>query len=203
MARMIYSYRAPGYEQEPGRERTAPFYREQERMRMRGNTMRGGMDVDEEPMDAYDAYDTYDRGRRMIGFESRGRGGMRMSGGRSSGGMYDMGYGGGYDDDIYLDKQMAEEWMSSIRNGDGSRGAHWNMKEVKQLVMQHGDKKDPLEMWVGMNAIYSDLGETFKKHGIKDEDTDFYYDVACAYWCDDKDAVDEKLANYYTYIVEH
>lgn len=161
-----------------------------------------------------DTYDTYNRMEnrsrdegwevRPIGFaRSYGRGstGSRMSGGRSTGGGYSRGrsssrrYG--------LDERTAEEWVYSMRNSDGSRSPMWEMEDVEMLCKKLGKRCDPLELWVAMNAVYSDLGDVFRKYGITERDEDFYMEVACAFWLEDEDAVQDKLSTYYECIVEH
>lgn len=201
------------YEQEPGRERTAPYYREQER-RMRGR----------DPMreDMYNRGGNYARTRsdygmsrrtrsamdnRMgrIGFEyddydMRGRrGGTYMHGGGGSHGDYEMGHGG---EDYGLTYEEAEEWVRSMKNADGSKGGKWKMEELEKILRERGIKCDILTIYAGMNALYSDLGEVCKKYGITDKNVNFWLEAAIAYWVEDDDAVEDKLAVYYDCIVE-
>jgi hypothetical protein len=214
-----------GYEQEPGRERTAPYYREQER-RMReehrsrdpmsedmynrrgGNYARGNR--------AYGTsrsnYSRSSRGNRMesrmgtIGFaydtyDMRGgrRGGASMHGGGGSHGSYEMGHDG---EDYGLTYEEAEEWVRSMKNADGSHGGKWEMEELEKVLRERGIKCDILTIYAGMNALYSDLGEVMKSFGIKDSNVDFWLELCKAFWLEDEDAVEDKLAVYYDCIVE-
>lgn len=100
-----------------------------------------------------------------------------------------------------MNKEMADEWMAGIVNEDGTKGAHWSMQEVKSLMQQKGIDCDPVQLWVAMNAEYSDRQKVNKKYGV--DRTDFYLDSAIAYWLKDADAVKDKLSTYYTYVVKH
>jgi len=98
-------------------------------------------------------------------------------------------------------KETAEEWVRSMENEDGTKGAHWTIEQVKQVMAQRGVNLDPVQFWVSLNAIYSDFGKVLKKHGIGDK-IDLYVDLAKAFM-EDKDAQPDKLARYYQYVVRH
>lgn len=100
-----------------------------------------------------------------------------------------------------FNREMAEAWMAGLQNEDGSRGPHWSMEEVKAVMQQHGVRSDPTRLWAAMNAEYSDMVALARKHGV--DKPEFYLDSAMARWIDDKDAVSDKLAAYYTCIVQH
>lgn len=100
-----------------------------------------------------------------------------------------------------LTKEMAERWMQGLQNADGSKGPHWTLEQVKQVLKQKGITEDPVKMWVAMNAEYSDRSEINKKHGVTS--ADYYADSAMAFWLKDKDAVEDKLAAYYAAVVRH
>ncbi len=104
-----------------------------------------------------------------------------------------------YSDDK-MTRQMADEWNSEMKNADGTKGGHWTLEQAKQVMAQKGITGDPVEMWVALNATYSDLSPVFKKHKI--DTIDAYVDFARAFWLNDKDAVDNKLAEYYKHIVK-
>lgn len=100
-----------------------------------------------------------------------------------------------------LNREMAEEWMGNIHNEDGSQGPHWSMKDVEAVIQQKGLQADPMRLWVAMNAEYSDMVTVARKHGV--DKPDFYIDSAIARWLHDKDAVPDKEAAYYMYVVQH
>ena len=154
----------PNYEQEPGRERTSPYYREQER-RMReerrgrdpmreemnsnrgGNYARGNRSTRMSRSNYTGNYSRSSGGNRMesrmqpIGFtyepyDMRGRrGGAYMHGNGGSHGDYEMGQGG---EDYGLTYDEAEEWVRSMKNADGSKGGKWKMEELEKVAKSKG-----------------------------------------------------------------
>lgn len=141
-------------------------------------------------------------GMRQIGFEyDRSRGNSYMRGPGKGGGEYDiarapmiMGQG--------LTYEEAHEWVRSMKGSDGTKGGRWKFEEVEKLLKERGVKHNPIEVWAGMNALYSDLCEVAKKFGIKENEVNFWLDAAVAFWLEDKDAVEDKLTVYYDCIVE-
>jgi len=99
-----------------------------------------------------------------------------------------------------LTKEMAEEWTKGMENEDGTKGPHWTMDQVKQLMAQRGIQTDPAEFWAVLCSIYSDYFAVFKKHNLNN--MDLYVDLAAA-WLNDKDAVKNKAAVYFEHVVNH
>lgn len=171
-------------------------------MMMRGTRENGDM------RSAYDDDEEY----RMntIGFGNRDypepvyqQGGARIDNGGSRemehrSGMKE--HGGAYAEDMKLTPELAKEWTAHMKNGDGTTGAHWSMEQVKQLMQQRGINADPAEFFAILNSVYSDYYTVAKKHNV--HNIDFYIDIAKA-WLDDKDAVPDKAAAYYEYVVKH
>lgn len=98
-----------------------------------------------------------------------------------------------------LTREMAEEWMAGLENEDGSRGPHWNMEQVKQVMAQRGIQLDPYEFGAVLNALYSDYSKVFLKHNVNK--IDLYVDLTTA-WLMDKDAVHNKAAAYFECVVK-
>ena len=96
--------------------------------------------------------------------------------------------------------ETAKEWTKSMHNEDGTKGPHWTMEQVKQVMSQRGIKHDPAVFWAILNSLYSDYCAVFKKHGVNN--MDFYVDMTSA-WINDKDAVKDKAGAYYEYVVKH
>lgn len=99
-----------------------------------------------------------------------------------------------------LDKQTAKEWTEAMENGDGTRGPHWTVEQTDQVMAQRGLECDSAEFFAVLNSVYSDYCAVAQKHGVNN--VDFYADLAKA-WLHDKDAVKDKAAAYYEYIVKH
>ena len=88
-----------------------------------------------------------------------------------------------------------------LKNADGSKGPHWTFDEVKSLMQTRGVQGDPLTIWVGMNAEYSDSVMLNRKYGV--DRPEYYLDAAVTRWEKDKDAVDDKAAAYFMHVVKH
>lgn len=131
-------------------------------------------------------------GRSDAGYQPMTEYGYRGSAEKMSG----YGEGTGY---IPFTKQMALEWTEGMENEDGTHGAHWSLEQAKQVMAQRGIECDPLEFWVALNMMYSDYSMVAKKLNVNT--IEFYACMAKAF-LDDKDAVDDKLAAYYEYIVK-
>lgn len=99
-----------------------------------------------------------------------------------------------------MTKDLAEKWVKSMQNSDGTTGEHWTLEQVKNLIKQRNLDVDPVKLWVAMNAEYSDRYAVNRKHGV--DSLDFYLDSAIAFWLKDKDAVADKEAAYYTFVAK-
>ena len=99
-----------------------------------------------------------------------------------------------------FNRQMAEEWVSQMRNSDGTRGPHFSTEKAKEIMKQYNVDCDPLEFWLVINSLYSDYDQALKKNNAST--LELYACLAKA-WIEDQDAVPNKLAAYYTYVVEH
>lgn len=112
---------------------------------------------------------------------------------------------------IYIDRHMKEchkskewgwgnRWVDSMKNADGTTGAHWSMEQVSAVARSRGWDGNTWLLWIAMNAEYSDRCEVYKKHGITD--VGVYFDNAVAFWLEDEDAVEDKLWTYYENVVK-
>ncbi len=99
-----------------------------------------------------------------------------------------------------FNRQMAEEWVSQMRNADGTRGPHFSMEKAKEVMKQYNVDCDPLEFWVALNFLYSRYDQALKKNNAS---TLELYACFAKAWIEDQDAVPNKLAAYYTYVVKH
>jgi len=99
-----------------------------------------------------------------------------------------------------LDRETAEEWVSSMKNEDGSVGAHWPLEKTRQLQTQKNVMADPVHFWVAMNMMYSDYCDVLIKAGANTDEV--YADLAKAFLMD-KDAHRDKLERYWNWVVKH
>lgn len=134
---------------------------------------------------------------RQIGFERMENANMTYMGGGSKGGKMQMGGSQGYSEG--MDMETAKEWTRGMKNEDGTKGPHWTMEQVKQLVNQRKLDVDEVEFFAVLNAMYSDYCKVAKKHNVNN--MDFYVDLAMA-WLQDEDAVPDKAMMYYECIVK-
>ena len=95
--------------------------------------------------------------------------------------------------------EIAHEWTRSMHNEDGTKGEHWNIEQVKKLMMQRGVQYNIAEVYAVINSLYSDYSRVFKKYGFNSPEA--YLDLALA-WLNDADAVPNKALVYYENIVK-
>jgi len=100
-----------------------------------------------------------------------------------------------------MTKEMAYAWVSNMENEDGTRGPHWNIEQVKQVMAQYNINGSPWDVFAVLNSIYSDYCKVFRKYGVGDN-IGFYIDMAKA-WMDDSDSVKNKAAAYFENVVKH
>lgn len=100
-----------------------------------------------------------------------------------------------------LSKEDAKEWVSEMKNADGSYGEHWSCMQTKNVMKAHGLHCDEWEFYAVMNALYSDFGPVLAEFGIPDTNTACYAKLAKA-WLHDEDAMPHKAMRYYECVVE-
>lgn len=96
-------------------------------------------------------------------------------------------------------EETALEWVSRMKNADGSTGPHWTMEQTEQVRKQRSIECDPLKFYVTMNMMYSDYCKAAEK--VNANSMDFYVYMTKAF-LDDKDAQPDKLARYYHFIAK-
>lgn len=90
----------------------------------------------------------------------------------------------------HLSEHMANKWVDSMQNKDGTHGPHWSRAQTDAYAGTF-DKND---WYVVLNMMYSDFySPKF--------DTMTYVDLAKD-WLHDKDVADGKLLKYYMYVVK-
>lgn len=103
-----------------------------------------------------------------------------------------------------LTKEMAEEWVDSLENEDEDRpkGGVFTMEKSKELAKKVGlptEGQKFVDFYCMINAMYSDYAKVAEKFDV--ETPEFFACMAKA-WIDDPDAVKNKTALYYHYLVE-
>ena len=92
--------------------------------------------------------------------------------------------------DGHLDEELAHEWVSRMKNSDGSVGEHWSIEQTTQYAGNH----NKYDWYVVLNMMYSDMYNS--KFGSED-----YIALAKA-WLDDSDVKEHKLLKYFFFIVK-
>lgn len=92
----------------------------------------------------------------------------------------------------------AKSWMRTIKNADGTSGAHWTLEQSKEIMAKRSLVIDPYDFWVSLNMIYSSFAPVAKKHGVGGS-MDFYVDMATA-WLGDGGVSNGKASVYYNTI---
>jgi hypothetical protein len=96
--------------------------------------------------------------------------------------------------------EIAEEWVSGMENSDNSKGAHWTKEQTSAVLKGLGKSLDPCMFWAVMNSLYSDYGPALTKYGLTTPEA---YGELAVNWICDGDAVKNKAAMYYKYVVAH
>ena len=89
-----------------------------------------------------------------------------------------------------LTEGEAQKYVDGMTNKDGSKGAHWNLAQVKELAVKHPELKqfDCLDFFVALNMMWSD-------HYNPKRAEEEYISLACEF-LDDKDAPKNKMRRY-------
>lgn len=103
-------------------------------------------------------------------------------------------------------KDVAMMWVTHLKSDDPDypTGPRWKPEEIRALVDKVGVPKEGDEFWIFyavMNAMYSDFYGVAKKYGLE-KNPMYFADTAVAF-IDDMDAVEDKVAMYYKYVVMH
>ena len=96
--------------------------------------------------------------------------------------LYKMAYGD------HLSRELAEKWVGSMKNDDGTIGGHWTYEQTSQ----HAGSYDKNDWYAVLNMIYSD-------NYMPKFETSTYIDLAKK-WFEDKDARPDKTLRYYWYV---
>lgn len=89
-----------------------------------------------------------------------------------------------------ITREMADKWVSHMKPL-----AKWTFEGTTDVMHQKGLNLDPVEFYVVMNMLYSDM------HNVFEEDLDKYV-MAAKDWLQDEDVAEHKLYNYYKHVVK-
>jgi hypothetical protein len=95
--------------------------------------------------------------------------------------------------DGHMSEELAEIWVSNMRNKDGTCGAHWTIEQVKAVMKERNIILDVNDFYATLNMIYSDY------YNPKWE-TLTYIEMAKD-WLNDSDIGGSKILKYYYFVV--
>lgn len=94
-----------------------------------------------------------------------------------------------------ITEEMAKEWVSSMRPM-----AKWTMEDTNAVLKQYGLNIDPIQFYVVMNMLYSDMKNVLGS-GDDEESLEKYVE-ATKDWLNDDDVGKDKLYDYYKYVIK-
>lgn len=94
-----------------------------------------------------------------------------------------------------ITEDMAKEWVSSMRPV-----AKWTMEDTNAVIKQYGLNIDPIQFYVVMNMLYSDMKNVLGS-GDDEESLEKYVE-ATKDWLNDDDVGKDKLYDYYKYVIK-
>lgn len=94
-----------------------------------------------------------------------------------------------------ITEEMAKEWVSSMRPM-----AKWTMEDTNATLKQYGLNIDPIQFYVVMNMLYSDMKNVLGS-GDDEESLEKYVE-ATKDWLNDDDVGKDKLYDYYKYVIK-
>lgn len=107
-----------------------------------------------------------------------------------------------------LSKTDIHHWKQMMRNEDGTRGPHYDMRQTMDAAEKIGvdfenDDFDEKEFCMAVNMMYSDYCKVVKKYTSPDKELMFFAELAKAF-LDDEDGpgASTKLALYFNCIVD-
>lgn len=89
----------------------------------------------------------------------------------------------------HLTEEMAREWVSKMKNKDGTVGEHWTWEQTSSLAEDY----NKCDFYAILNMVYSDFYNSRF-------DTNTYITMAKD-WLSDKDVKPGKVLRYYLYVV--
>ena len=107
-----------------------------------------------------------------------------------------------------LSKTDMHHWKQMMENEDGTRGPHYDMRQIMDVADKMGidfekDEFDEKEFCMAINMMYSDYCKVAKKYVSPDRELMFFAELAKAFLCDeDGPGASEKLALYFNCIVD-
>ena len=97
-----------------------------------------------------------------------------------------------YHENSGITELQAREWVSGMKNKDGSVGEHWTLDQTTEILKSKELKYNPYDFYAAMNMIYSDYYNP--KFDIET------YLMLTMDWLNDVDVGACKTLKYYMYV---
>lgn len=91
-----------------------------------------------------------------------------------------------------ISEEMAKKWVTSMK----PYGEHWNKETIDELIREKNIDVKPIDFYIVMNMMYNDYYKT-----LGDEDVIVYAKLT-KNWLNDDDAKEDKLYDYWKYIIK-
>lgn len=99
-----------------------------------------------------------------------------------------------------LTREKAEEWVDQMKGENGRDGETWSFDEIEELAEKHNiPEQKMIDFYAVMNMLASDYYKVAEKFDVLEDE--FFICMAKAFM-GDKDAVKDKTAAYYQYVVK-
>ena len=104
----------------------------------------------------------------------------------------------------HFNEECAQKVVNSMKNEDGTKGAHWSLEQAMTLAQQYGvnfsnEQFNKYDWYVALNMIYSDFYKAVVT--ITNSDHIRYYVELAKAWLKDKDVDEGKMWYYYKYVM--
>ena len=94
----------------------------------------------------------------------------------------------------HIGEDVAKCWVSKMQNKDGTKGEHWSIEQVANVIKEKGIKYELTDFYTVLNMMYSDYYNSRF-------DTATYIDLAKD-WLEDNDIEGCKLLKYYYFVTK-
>lgn len=94
----------------------------------------------------------------------------------------------------HLSEEQAHCWVDNMQNKDGTTGEHWSYEQTESVRASYGIDANACDFYAVMNMVYSDDYEP--QFALED------YVKLAKNFIMDKDAPEDKVLRYYSYIVK-
>ena len=98
----------------------------------------------------------------------------------------------------HIGEDVAKCWVSKMQNKDGTKGEHWSMEQVANVIKEKGIKYELTDFYTVLNMMYSDYCTSIKKFVAPEDEAMMCASMAWDFLEDvDAPSASEKLTMYF------